>query len=224
MIFSIAAPQEAEQEMLHAIRRALGNDRHVLWLVSGGSCITTEVAILQALSNDEVRRLTVMLADERYGTPGHDESNHAKLLAAGFSRSGFDFPNILTAGSIENVLAEYDTLLHRKLDEADSIVATLGIGADGHTAGILPDSIAAYAEGRFAVSYQAPDFIRITASFAALRRIDTAIIFAYGKTKQDALKRLIARRESPTSLPAAVLYDIPFVTIYNDCIKREGVS
>ena len=220
----MASPQEAEQEMLHVIRRALENRKHALWLVSGGSCITTEVAILRTLHDDEIRRLTIMLADERYGTPGHDESNHAKLRAAGFSRSELDFPDILNAGSTENVLAEYNTLLRRKLDEADSIVATLGIGADGHTAGILPDSPAAYSEDDFVVSYQAPDFIRITSSFTTLRRIDTAVVLAYGKTKQDALKRLIARRESLKSLPAVIFHDIPSVTIYNDYIQRKGVS
>lgn len=223
MIFSTASLQEAKQEMLHVIREALESHKHAFWLVSGGSCIATEVSILQTLNNNEVSRLTVMLADERYGAPDHNESNHARLRAAGFIHPELDFPDILKAGSIENVLAEYDTLLRHNINEADSIVATLGVGADGHTAGILPDSEAVYAKDVFAVRYQAPDFIRITSSLATLRRIDTAIVLAYGKTKQNALNRLVSRHDSLESLPAAILHDIPSVTIYNDSIQRKDV-
>src|SRR6185437_3559960 len=71
-------------DLTERLVRELAGNKRVLWLVSGGSNIPASVQIMSNISTDLSRRLTVMLADERYGEPGHPESNWEQLEQAGF--------------------------------------------------------------------------------------------------------------------------------------------
>ena len=77
---------------MRAIAVRIGDDltqgKRVLWLVSGGSNIAAEVAVMQMLtaqSKDKLQNLAILPMDERYGPQGHKDSNTEQLRAAGFS-------------------------------------------------------------------------------------------------------------------------------------------
>jgi 6-phosphogluconolactonase/glucosamine-6-phosphate isomerase/deaminase len=100
-------------------------------------------------------------------------------------------------------------------------MATMGLGQDGHTAGILPDSASVQDDTSAVVGYDWVDYKRMTFGLASLRRVQSAYVFAYGESKREALNRLQSNQEPLTSLPAKILYNIPNVTVYNDCITSE---
>lgn len=222
MQFVVRPAEAAVKDVLMALRQAL-SEGHVTWLVSGGSCIEPQSQILRELTDESLDRLTVVLLDERYGESGHEQSNYAQLRAARFARPGLHFDDILEDNPSPEQAAERHEAILRTALGTDICIATMGIGADGHTAGILPDSAATEAASVLSLAYQAADFLRITATFAALQKVDTAYVFAYGPAKADAIERLKTRHEPQRDLPAAILYDISSATIYNDYIEG-GVS
>ncbi len=191
--------------------------RRVLWLVSGGSNIGASVQIMAALPTELTASLTVMLVDERYGPPEHADSNWAQLLRAGFDHKSARLRPVLEAGqSFELALEHYRQLVSEEFAAAEVIVAQLGMGDDGHIAGILPDSSAAREDQALVVSYEAGDFQRLTLTFPALRNVTANYVLAFGKNKRQALTNLRDQTISPIDQPAQILKQLSEVYIYND--------
>jgi len=214
----------AVSEVTSALQNSLTN-HHVLWLVSGGSCVEPQCEILHALRADSLPNLTVMLVDERYGAPLHTDSNYAKLVQAGFQRKGLNFADILSNNlSLQETVENFSSALSNALTSSDYVFATLGLGGDGHTAGILPNSPAVYDTISSAVGYEWSDFTRISAGLSVLSRLDEAYVLAFGEAKHDAILRLQQGNELIEQLPALILCDIGSVTVYNDSIKSEGAT
>ena len=216
----------ATEDITKALQEALGKGSPVLWLVSGGSAVTTQVAVMERLSRtlpDKLANLTILPVDERYGAPGHSDSNSEQMRLAGFAPETATWVDVLRGGgTISETLEQYKTLVEDSFAKAKLVIATLGLGADGHTAGILPDSPAVLDTTTTVIGYDWSDYMRMTLGLAQLTQIDRAFVLAYGDAKCPALQRLHDNQEVISSLPAKVLYDIPTVTVYNDCIESEG--
>lgn len=226
MIFSRTAKTDAIARVADTIENLLVNNRAVLWLVSGGSAVELQVAVMEQLAQkvpESLDKLTILPIDERYGPAGHANSNSAQMRTAGFNPKNATWIDVLAHGKAQAAVIEnYKTTIERVLRQPHIVVASLGLGADGHTAGILPDSPAVFDAVAPVVAYQWADHNRMTLGLSRLRQIDVAFVFAYGEGKQEALQRLQANQEPLSALPAKVLYDIPNVTVYNDYIESEG--
>lgn len=166
--------------------------------------------------------LIVTLMDERYGPLGHADSNWQQLIGAGidFGRAQA-YPVLQEALDIEATTRMFELTLEDALQKADVVIGQFGMGNDGHTAGILPASAAVSAEG-LAVHYHTETFDRITMTFEALKRVDLAYCFAYGKDKAAALKQLHTKKLSLTKQPAQVFKQLPQVYLYNDQIGDKS--
>ena len=225
MNFSKSDSKTAIENIFQQIQRSLASGAPVLWFVSGGSAIQIQTAIMQKLSQDvpdTLTQLTIMPVDERYGPVGHADSNGAQMRQAGFAAGRARWIDILDGETLDETLAHYEALVDENFARAKTVIATLGLGPDGHTAGVLPDSPAAYDTTSTVIGYNWSDYTRMTLGLAQLRQIDRAFVLAYGDAKCAALQRLHDNQEVISTLPAKVLYDIPRVTVYNDCLESEG--
>jgi 6-phosphogluconolactonase/glucosamine-6-phosphate isomerase/deaminase len=195
----------------------------VLWLVSGGSNVPLTVAIMRSLPADIVSRLTVALSDERYGKPGHPDSNRQQLLAAGFQAGSAQVIETLQAElTLEDTRVAFDAALHTAIAAADITIAQLGIGGDGHIAGILPQS-AGLAVDRWVAAYEAAAYKRITITPPVFNKLQAAYVFVYGDTKKGALERL--SRDLPASdQPAQLLKRLAEAYVYTDQVVPEDQS
>jgi 6-phosphogluconolactonase len=80
----------------------------------------------------------------------------------------------------------------------------LGIGADGHTASLFPESPALREEQRLAMAVPAPDVERVTLTPPALRAASNVLFLVTGEDKVDAVRRALA--EPPdTGVPASLI-------------------
>jgi 6-phosphogluconolactonase/glucosamine-6-phosphate isomerase/deaminase len=137
------------------IINALHAGQQVLWLVPGGSSIAVAAAASHILRGKDLRLLTVSLTDERYGEVGHADSNWQQLSDTGFSLPGASLVPVLEKGEDRDLTTEqYGESLRGLLKKADYALGFFGIGADGHTAGILPGSPALEAD-TYAATYDA---------------------------------------------------------------------
>ena len=216
-------PAPGIKAMALRISDALNAGRKVLWLVCGGSNISTAVKAMELVRQntkpDVIPNLTVGLTDERYGTPGHKNSNWQQLVDAGFNMHRSALMPVLIGKSLEATVRDYADRADRKMaelrKEGGFIIALFGIGTDGHIAGILPETDSAREQSSVS-GYMAGPYIRVTLTAPFLEKIDAAHAFAYGAPKAEALKRLLGEDLTIEEQPAQLLKKIDESYLYSD--------
>jgi 6-phosphogluconolactonase/glucosamine-6-phosphate isomerase/deaminase len=202
--------------------RELDGSKRVLWLVSGGSNVPASVSVMLNVPARLSRNLSISLIDERWGKPGHKDSNWQQLLQAGFDGKRASLLPVLRPGSaFKQSIKDFGDLIKRAFDENDIAIGQLGIGADGHIAGILPGSAAAQESKDLAAGYEAPPLKRLTLTFPALRRLDSAYVFAFGGPKRQTLESLRTRKTGLSEQPAQILKELKEAYVYNDQVGEN---
>lgn len=210
----ISSQEPVADYLVEVLERESDKGRRVLWLVPGGSSIAAAAAVSKRLTPSRLKSLTVTLTDERYGPVGHPDSNWRQLEEAGFSLPDAKSLPVLTGQNMADTVTYFANLLQKLLNENDFVLGFFGIGADGHTAGILPGSPAVH-ETAFAAGYDAGNFKRITMTPAAIARLDEAVVYAAGEAKWPVLDQLEA--DIPLEdQPAQALKQVRKVTIFDD--------
>jgi 6-phosphogluconolactonase/glucosamine-6-phosphate isomerase/deaminase len=202
------------------------NLQTVLFL-SGGK---TPANLYFQLGHEQVLGIgAAAMVDERYGKPMHDYSNELMI-----SRSGLpayfkkkDIPFFCILEREENIVTtalRYNAKVEYLLEGFSKSVAILGIGEDGHIAGITPNRddiinpLFSEERSRLLVSYfidPAPLPIernsaffafgeRVTLTFKGLSKMDVLIVLAFGERKQAALSALF-EKGTIEQLPARFL-------------------
>ncbi len=218
----------------------LQNDMPVLFLVSGGSTAAIAIETCDALKirfasrPDVLRRLlTVSLIDERFGYEGHPDSNWRLLLEKGFHSEDLITMPVLenstgTEAELDVATIRFDTFLAKAADQSAQgklfIAGLFGIGTDGHTAGILPESppskpLVTEPE-LYAAGYKSVLFPRITITPAFFPHISFAAVYAAGSAKWPILAEL--ETEKPVRVQPAQLLKLPKETlIFSDRIPGQ---
>lgn len=201
------------------IAQHLKKGHRVLWLLSGGSSINIATEAAKLLKDEKLDNLTVTLADERFGPVGHPDSNWAQLMQAGLSLPGAKLQSVLRGSNIVKTTEGFGFFLEKELKKADYRIGLIGVGADGHTFGILPSS-PAVAATRLVIYYQGHDFLRITPTVRFIPHLDEVVVYAVGKVKRKQIDGL--KKSLPiNSQPAQALKLAKKLVIFNDQIGEE---
>ncbi len=204
-----------------AILEKLRSQKRVLFFATGGSSIAVCVRIAEIFreekDQDIFKNLVVTLTDERYGEVGHKDSNWTELLAKGFSINNAHLIPVLIGGDLETTVKSFSKNLEIELQKADYKIGLFGVGTDGHTAGILPESGAVFADD-LVFGYNTPTFLRITITLQMIEKLDQAVVFMQGKEKWPVLQDLKTIIEI-SKQPAQILKKVPSLTIFTDYKK-----
>lgn len=206
--------KEITTHLVTTIRSHIQKDEKILLFVPGGSAISIVADVFRELQNENLEKLIVTLTDERYGDIGHKDSNWQQLHEAGCIFSNAHVHPVLIGESIENTTEHFNNFLKEAIEEAGYSIGFFGIGADGHTAGLLPQS-SAIDSNTFAAHFIGPDFSRITITPNTIIKLDEAVVYAVGETKWATLSKLKETHDIHEQ-PAQVLKQIPKVTIFTD--------
>ncbi len=209
--------EEIASDIASVINRELSLGKKVLRFVSGGSVVPIEVLVSKKIKLNNKNQLFVFLADERFGPIGHRNSNSLLLESSGFNIPKANIVPVLTGRNFL-VTAKYLRLVLKDLfDSCDYKVGVFGIGADGHTSGIMPHSEAIHID-ELVCAYETPEHDRVTITPKAINQIDEAFVYAVGENKWSALEKL--KENIPIEEePAQVLKKIPNLKIYTDYNK-----
>jgi len=197
---------------------------HISVFVSGGSSVVLGIQLLDLLKEaDLLDRVRLFQVDERYGEIDHTDANHPSFDGYA-AENGIVFERILAHGtSAETAADSYGEIVAQAIDRPDHCsIAVLGMGLDGHTAGILPASKQVY-DARFStdnlyVGYTGDDFTRVTAGQALLNKIDIKLCYVAGQEKLQLIESIRSERPAANVHPiVTVINDIQFVT------KKESV-
>lgn len=207
----------------------LHKNQPILFLVSGGSALT----LLNDINKQNLdTHITISVLDERFDK-NPEINNFAQLASTNFYKNaiarGCKFIDTTVKNeSIEQIAQRFENSIRQWTQEHANgyILITQGIGADGHTSGIMP-----YPENRdlfvklfetdsWIVYYNAhnkSDFpLRITTTIPFLKTmVDESIVYAVGDNKKSALNNLFSRG-SIAELPARVICDMKKVALFTD--------
>ncbi len=219
--------EKATKTAADALSDLLSSDEPVLFLSSGGSAL---MILDQVVLPSTVKNCTLTVLDERFAPA--EASNYLAFSnmkfftdAMAVGASSID-PRPLhgemigaTAGRFERALRSW-----RAENVTGKIVATVGIGSDGHTSGMLPfrdefHRVALFEKGLgWVVGYDCggynPYSQRITTRHTFMREIDHAVVFVCGD-KKPALQRVFAHEGSLAETPGRIvkeMKDVIFVT------------
>lgn len=221
-VIKSADPEDGVNDLSTRMNDALKKGRRVLWLVSGGSNITSAVEIMRRVSTEDSRKLYISLIDERYGEPGHQNSNLQQLLIAGFEPKKAQLIPVLEKGlSLEETARSYEKVLINHLEKTDMSIGLLGIGADCHIAGILPNSSAAIENEKYVAAYNSDNYERVTTTFPLIEKLDICYAFAFGEGKNQALNEVMEGSHSLVEKPALILRELKESYLYSDQVGED---
>lgn len=228
-------PLRAAAERLSTyLKTAKEEGEAVLFVVSGGSAlgVLDEVVIPESLD------LTVVLGDERFSTDP-EVNSFSQLVATPFyehliERGAQVISTEVTEGEkLELAAARLEDALREWSDDhpKGQVIALLGMGADGHTVGIIPGTfdeskMREHFEGarQWVVGYQVKEGLnpyreRFTTTFAFLReRVDMAVVYAAGEAKCPALTRVHTHSTDHLKEPIQIVHTMKLVDIFTDCV------
>lgn len=209
---------EGAKQLLDRLTLELSAKQRVLWLIPGGSNIPLSIQIMNGISDELSKHLTLALTDERYGPEGHKDSNWKQLSDLGFDPKSARRVTVLQSNlrDLTETAKQYSVVLGDLIAEHNCIIGQFGMGPDGHIAGILPHTEAVDATG-LATGYKTETFERITSTFTAIKRVTAAYVFAYGDAKREALENL-QQDISLDDQPAQILKQLPEAYVFNDQI------
>lgn len=190
-------------------------DESVLWLVPGGSAMKVATQVLANLEDADTSKLCITLTDERYGRPGHPDENWSQLGQMGFNVSTINAYRVLRGEDAETTAQDFGDKLQRLFATYDYKIGLFGIGADGHTAGIKPHTVAVTSD-EYAAQFEGADFARVTMTPRAVTELDEVVAYAHGADKHEVLAQLLSEDVSLVDQPAQVLKTVPTSTLFSD--------
>lgn len=202
-LFSVKNPEIAIAQRTAEILNSQLQARNVLWLLAGGSAKNYYEHVGKLLDGElDFTKLTISLGDERYDiNPNHNTATWPELEKLDVFKmlqdKGAKVFQILSGGTIEVETERFHSLLEKELQQESYVLANQGIGADGHTAGIIPiedkESFKeTYLNKGYVVGHakggEHPN--RVTISPSMLLRADGILAYAVGDDKKPALKMI----------------------------------
>ncbi|MDP2638537.1 MAG: 6-phosphogluconolactonase [Candidatus Levybacteria bacterium] len=181
------------EKVLRNLLYFLVDNRTALFL-SGGK--TPKNIYSQLAQEKEINPGVVAMIDERYGKPFHADSNEKMIKDSGllnyFKSKNIPFYNILQENqNLENTALSYDEKVRFLFFNFPRNIGILGIGQDGHTAGLpvknqkLKSKSQNYVESVDNFSGKLKK--RITMTFLGLSMLDYLVVIVFGSEKKKAL-------------------------------------
>jgi 6-phosphogluconolactonase/glucosamine-6-phosphate isomerase/deaminase len=217
-IIKTSDPNIPAKYLADKIIAQLESGKKVLWFITGGSSITVQLSAGEMIAKHSHQNLTIALTDERYGEVGHKDSNWQKTIDGGFNLPQAKLIPVLTGETRDKTVELLNDSLKEELTNADYKIGLFGVGSDGHTAGILPQSVAVTYE-EIVCGYTTENFERITTTPKLIKNLDEAVVFIQGEAKWGVVKDLNEKNIDLETQPAQILKSIPLLTIFTDYQK-----
>jgi len=231
-IFRSKTQDDAAEHAAEALTELLkaAKDSGILLLLSGGSALK----ILDYVDEDAVgENLTLSVVDERFSADP-ETNNFAQIQNTSFytlaQDKGASFIGTLPrpGETLAQISQRFERALRnwRAENPEGKIFAVLGMGADGHTAGIFPlpgneqEFNRLFVSQNWVTGYdnggQKMPSERFTATLALLALVDSAIIFVTGKEKHEKLLLAAKKQGKLHELPALCWHRLKQARVYTD--------
>lgn len=197
----------------------------VLLLLSGGSTVQLYRPLSEWIASQSYKiKMAVAQIDERFKPEIREEVNAERIINTGLppilAQRQIKTLFISQRGKLKKAARLYDGKIEKLFNRYPVRIGILGIGPDGHTAGLLPGYARSWDTGNLVEGYRNKgEFrVRITLTPAALMELTQAVVFVTGTEKKPVLKQLIDPNDTTTlnTFPAGILAMIPETHVFTD--------
>ncbi len=168
--------------------------------LSGGS---TPKALFSLLTKEpyvlkiDWSKVFLFWSDERSVAPEDPDSNFHMAMEAGFAEVSIPQSHIhrmVAEKDIEQNALNYETLIKSHLKGRGFDLVMLGMGEDGHTASLFPETEGLNSTGRLVIANYVPqkNTWRMTLTFECINKARHIAIYVLGKSKQEMLKSCLS--------------------------------
>ncbi len=206
-----ALDQAAAEIVAEALAGAQRSGRTPRFVLSGGS---TPRGLYRLLAAEPWRTLVgwnnleIFWGDERIASPESDESNYAmarECFLDNLSIPGERIHRIQGELSAEEAADRYDQELRRMLgSEPEFDLLLLGVGNDGHTASLFPQTVIERSDPRLAIATRSPrpPFDRVSLTPRAIEGATQILFLVQGRAKAPVMAGILGAAEHRDSFPA----------------------
>ena len=205
--------RQAAERVIDAANRAAHEGRRFSIALAGGS---TPRALYELLATEPYRSridwpsVEVFFGDERTVPPDHKDSNYRMAREALLSKVPIPGDNVYRmAGEIDpnDAAKQYGQMLKEKFGEGGLDMVLLGMGDDGHTASLFPDTEALNETKHRAVANFVPKMRtwRITLSAPFINRARDVLLLVGGAGKAQRLQEVLEGPQDPRRLPVQLI-------------------
>jgi len=192
------------QKISEAIKKA---PKGVLLLVSGGSSFSVLEHITERVS-------VLGMIDERYDV--RDDVNNFSQLEFDKADKLLD-SKVRPGESFEDFIKRFRKNIEDNLDKY--VIVILGIGEDGHTAGIMPGIQIDEKENVIGIDVRDknkhPLRVTVTPGFL-INEVDKAFVFVSGEKKKEALNKVLADNGDLLETPGRIIHEMKDVILVTD--------
>jgi len=177
--------------------------------LSGGS---TPNAIYEKLSQPPFKDLVdwskvfLFWSDERPVSPNKTESNYRNSMQAGLNLLPIPEANIFRMKAEENIeenALAYEQLIREKVPNLSFDLVMLGMGEDGHTASLFPETHGLHTSNRLVIANYIPQkqTWRMSLTYECIHAAKQIVIYVLGKAKAGRVKEVLTETLQPDVLP-----------------------
>lgn len=180
------------------------------------SLLAADASLREQLRWDKIH---FFWADERHVPPDHAESNYRMVHEAMLSKAPVPSANIyrvmseypdatLAAEEYERTLREFFHVAAGQFPRFDLVL--LGMGPDGHTASLFPETEALREQSRLVVANWVGKLkaYRITMTAPVLNHAACVIFLVSGEEKAEALRAVICGEAQPERFPSQLIQPV----------------
>ena len=217
-IHTFNTPQETARAVTHSLLKEIGTlpEEYFHLAISGGKTAESLFQLWAEIYSKSIpwNRIQLYWTNEYCGEPETAETNYRTARAVFLEKVGIPARNIhrIQGGSDpEKEAGRYNTLVREKLPDYDGYprfdMLILGVGTDGHTAGIFPGQpdLLMHREC-YAVSTNPANGKKwITLTGQPLLRARTTLLHVVGAKKTDIVSSVTIPNNAAMSCPAAFI-------------------
>lgn len=207
----------AAAKLANSLENALSSNKKILLLLSGGSNLKILDQIPKGLLDN--KNITIYVLDERFSSDP-SLNNSLQIKEKGIN---INLTVPTDQESLQDFTSRFNNELRLWLDQnpVGEVISTLGMGPDGHMAGIspMPEDQKKFDEtfnqDKLVIGYTGnlSPAERVTVSPAFLARINLFIALIAGESKREAFKHFVNRNTKPNVHPIQLLHEFLGKTI-----------
>lgn len=210
---SVAVPGNEKETIAFAANHFIKSAKSAIQLhgnffvaLSGGS---TPKKIYEKLASDykneiDWEKVYLFWSDERSVEETDPESNYKMAMESGFSKLKINPLHIFRMKGEGDIIAhaeEYEFLIKKTLQGRHFDLIMLGVGEDGHTASLFPNTKGLAVTNRLVIANEVPqkNTWRMTFTYPLINSAHNIVFYALGRNKQTILNEVFYKEELPAS-------------------------
>lgn len=196
-----ATLQFCATHFIEAYKKAILQKGSFKVALSGGSTPKSLFALLTAPPYKEQidwNKVHLFWSDERAVSPEDPDSNFHMAMESGFSKVGIPLTQIhrmIAESYIEKQALAYEELLRKETPTGFDYLM-LGMGEDGHTASLFPQTAGLSILKRWVIANYIPQksVWRMTLTFDCINSAQNIVLYVLGKSKQEKVLEIFSQK------------------------------